>query len=296
MIRTLIRTNRKPLIWAALFIIVIVALLSVWYRNIYSDPRRVFDAMLENSLRTQSVTKQIVQGDESQSLDQKVRLQIGEKHVVQGLTTLSQAGQASATVVTESIGTPTSDYVRYRSIETNQKSVDGGDLDFSKVLGVWGKSEPAGETAGELYNETTLSVIPFGNLSAENRHTLMGMISAMDVYKVEYANVRRSNVNGRPTYEYTVKVLPEAYVTLLKTYAQMAGLTQLRNIDPANYQNANALEFKVTVDIRTRRLSGIVYESGRKENYLAYGTEAEVVLPKDTVTVEELQSRIQTVQ
>lgn len=252
--------------------------------------------MLENSLRTSSVTKQIIQGDDSQSLDQKVRLQAGEKHVVQGLTTLSQSGQASATVVTESIGTPTSDFVRYRSIETNQKSADGGDLDFSNVIGVWGRSESSGDTAGELYNETTLSVIPFGNLSAENRRTLMEMINSMDVYKVEYANVRRGSVNGRPAYEYTVKVLPEAYVTLLKAYAQMVGLTQLRNINPANYQNANALEFKVTVDIRTRRLSSVSYESGRKENYIAYGTEAEVVLPKETVTVEELQSRIQEVQ
>lgn len=252
--------------------------------------------MLENSLRTSSVTRQILQGDESQSLDQKVRLQTGAVHVAQSLTTLTQTGSASAKVVTESIGTPTNDFVRYRSIETNQKSAEGGELDFSKVLGVWGKSEASGETAGELYNESTLGVIPFGNLSAEDRQKLMDMVNRLEVYKVDYVNVVRGRENGRPTYEYSVKVLPEAYVSVLKEFARMAGLTQLRNIDPANYKNANALEFKVVVDVRTRRLSSITYESGRHENFISYGNEADVELPKDTVTVDELQTLIQEVQ
>ncbi|MBA3758759.1 hypothetical protein H0X10_03955, partial [Candidatus Saccharibacteria bacterium] len=119
MITTLIRANRKLLIWSALLILLIFAGLTVWYRNIYSDPRNVFQAMLENSLRTGSVTKEIVQADESQTLDQRVRLLTGDNHTVQGVTNLSQTGLASAKVVTESLGTPTSDFVRYKSIETD---------------------------------------------------------------------------------------------------------------------------------------------------------------------------------
>lgn len=296
MIRNLIRKNRKPITWSVLIIIVILGSLALWYKNIYSDPRRVFNAMLENSLRVASVTKQVEQGDESQTLNQQIRLQAGSMHVAQSLTNLSQKGLASANVVTESIGTPTSDYVRYRSIETDQKSATGGNLDFSKVLGVWGKSEASGETSGELYNETILGVIPFGNLSASDRQKLIFMVSSLDVYKVEYANVKRVTVNGRPTYEYRVKVLPEAYVTMLKSYARMAGLTQLRDINPANYADASAIEFTVTVDVITRRLSSVVYESGRQENYVSYGNEVGVKLPEDAVSVDELQQRIQQVQ
>lgn len=296
MIRTLIRTNRKPITWALLLAVAFIALFAVWYKNIYSDPRSVFNAMIENSLRTSSVTKRIVQGDESQALDQKVRLQIGEMHLVQGLTELSQTGVASAQVTTESIGTPTSDFVRYRSINTDQKSAAGGELDFSNVIGVWGKTEAEGETTGELYNESTLGVIPIGNLSAEDRQKLMNLITATDVYKVEYANVKRVSANGRPAYEYTVKVLPVAYVTLLKNYAQMVGLTQLQDIDPARYENSNAIEFTVTVDIMTRRLATTTYQNGRQENYISYGGTTRVAVPKETIPVEELQQRIQEVQ
>ena len=296
MIRTLIRANRKTLIWTAILIIAILAALTVWYKNIYSDPRRVFQAMLENSLRTTSVTKQVIQGDEVQSLDQVARLQNGEDHNVQSITTLSQSGSSSATVVTESIGTPTNDFVRYRSIDTDQRSTDGGDLDFSQVLGVWGNTAASGETTGELYNETVLGVIPIGNVPAEDREKLMEMISELDVYKVEYSNVKRGTVNGRASYEYTVKVLPEAYVTLLKAYASAVGLTHLQNINPASYENSDPIEFKVVVDIMSHRLAKITYGTGRVENYFAYGNTVPLSLPEETITVEELQQRVQSVQ
>ncbi|MBA3758887.1 hypothetical protein H0X10_04665, partial [Candidatus Saccharibacteria bacterium] len=184
----------------------------------------------------------------------------------------------------------------YKSIETDQKSASGEALDFSKVLGVWGKSEAGNETSGELYNETTLGVIPVGNLFAPDRKKLLELASSLDVYKVEYANINRTTINGRPAYEYTVKVLPSAYVTLLKAYAEAVGLTHLRNIDPANYENADSIEFKLLVDVRTRRLASIVYANGRMEKYVAYGTQATVDLPKETIPVEELQERIQQVQ
>jgi hypothetical protein len=296
MITTFLRAQRIRIFWVVVVLLALLAGLIVWYKNIYSDPRRVFDAMLENSLRTTSVTKQIIQGDESQSLDQRLRLQNGEVHTVQGVTDLRQTGLASAEVITESIGTPTADFVRYRSINTDQKREDGGELDFSKVLDVWGRTEASQETSGELYNETVLGVIPIGNMPAADRKKLLELARELEVYKVEYARVQRTVTNGRPTYEYTVKVLPEAYVTFLKAYAQSVGLTHLRNIRAADYKDATPLEFKVVVDVYSRRLSSINYASGRNERYLDYGQQTDVVVPKDSVTVEELQSLIQQVQ
>jgi hypothetical protein len=296
MIKTFFRAQRTRIFWVAVVLLALLAGSVVWYKNIYSDPRRVFDAMLENSLRTASVTKQVIQSEDSQSLDQRLRLQNGENHTVQGVTDLRQTGLASAEVVTESIGTPTADFVRYRSIHTDQKSEDGGELDFSKVLNVWGRTEAAQETSGELYNETVLGVIPIGNLPTAERKKLLDLARELEVYKVEYARVQRTVTNGRPTYEYTVKVLPEAYVTFLKAYADAVGLTHLRNVRAADYENATPLEFKVSVDVYSRRLSSISYASGRSENYLNYGQRVDVDIPKDSVTVEELQTLIQQVQ
>lgn len=296
MITTFLRAQRTRIFWLVILLIAVLFGLNAWYKSFYSEPRAVFNAMIENSLRTGSVTKQIVQEDQSQSLDQTVRLQAGETHRAQSVTMLSQTGLASAEVVTESIGTATGDFVRYRSINTDQKGANGNDLDFSRVLGIWGKTEGSESTSGELYNEMALSVIPLGNVPQSSRRKLMQIVSDLDVYKVEYANVKRGTVNGRPSYEYTVKVNPEDYVTFLKAYAEAVGLTHLKNINPANYASADAIEFKVTVDVRTRRLSSVTYANGRQERYLSYGTHADVELPKDAVTVEELQSRLQEVQ
>lgn len=293
---TFLRAQRARIFWLAVLLVLAFLGLNAWYRAIYSDPRRVFAAMLDNSLRSGSVTKQIVQGDESQSLEQKVRIQAGEQHVAQSVTMLSQTGLANAEVTTESIGTPTADFVRYLSIQTDQKSTSGKDLNFSNVIGVWGKAEATGTTTGELYNESVLGVIPIGNLSASDRKKLVTLAQELDVYKVEYANVERGTINGRPSYEYTVKVLPAAYVALLKTYAEMSGLTHLKGINPSSYENAEPIEFKVAVDVRTRRLASITYANGRKENYISYGSKPQVTLPSDPVTIDELQSRLQDIE
>ncbi len=293
---TFLSAQRTRILWLVIILGFIGVGLTYFYRHTYSDPRRVFNAMLENSLRTSSVTKQVKQNTEGQTLDQKVRLQLGGRHIAQGMTALTQTGAASANVTTESLGTPTSDFVRYRSIETDQKNEAGETLDFSQILGVWGRTENAETTSGELYNELVLGVIPIGNLSANDRKKLLQEMIELDVYKVEYENVQRGTVNGRPAYNYSVKVLPEAYVTLLKSYAIKVGLTHLENINPQNYANAESIEFTVSIDVLTRRLASIEYGSGRQESYTAYGTEADVSLPTDTVSIEELQSRLQNIQ
>lgn len=297
MITSFIRAQRTRIFWGVVLILVVVLGVNAWYSAIYTDPRRVFNAMIENSLTTSSVTKQITQGDDSQSLNQTTHLQVGDEHVVRGITFLSQKGLASAEVVTESIGTPTTDYVRYKSIDTDQKGTEGNELDFSEVVGAWGESPGAGQTTGELYNETTLGVIPFGNVhSSEQREALMRLVSDMDVYKVEYANVTEVTHNGRPVYEYTVKVLPEDYVTYLKAYASAVGLTHLQNVNPAQYANAEPIEFTVQVDVLSRRLAGIIYSNGRQEQYISYGGYVPVSKPAQTISVDELQNRIQSVQ
>lgn len=296
MITSFLRAQRTRIIWVGILLVLLLLGLNAWYRAIYADPRRVFAAMLDNSLRTGSVSKQIVQGDEAQSLNQRVRVQTGEQHVAQSITELSQSGLANAQVVTESIGTPTADFVRYASIQTDQKSAGGNELDFSKVIGVWGKAGATGSTSGELYNESVLGVIPIGNLPADKRHKLVALAQELDVYKVEYANVVRGTKDGRPTYEYTVKVLPAAYVTLLKVYAEMSGLTHLKNINPQSYESADPIEFKVVVDVMTRRLATINYANGRTENYVSYGSKPQVALPNDPVTIEELQLRLQDIE
>jgi hypothetical protein len=287
---------RKVLVVVLILVVAVLGGLGAYYKNVYSDPEVVFNAMIENSLRSGSIVKHINQEDETQSVDQIMRLQQGEQHIAQGLTNLTQTGFSTAEVETESIGTPTTDYVRYRSIETDQKSQDGSDLDFSKVVGIWGVTEATESTSGELYNELALGVIPSGKLPADERAELLKIIKENNVYEVDYNNVARTTVNGRPTYEYTVKVSPEPYIGLLKEFAKAIGLTHLDEINPEDYKGAEPLEFKLSVDVLTRRVNTVTYSSGRTESYESFGGRKEVDEPTDTITINELQTLIQEVQ
>lgn len=281
-----------------LTILLLIGTVWAWWHFIYSNPQRVFTGMLENNLRTSSVTRLRVQQSGNQRLEQYVRLNTGADDIAQGRSTITQTGNVTAKVDTESIGTPTADYVRYTDIHTNQKDQNGKDLDFSKVLNIWGKSETSrDDTLGELYSESSLGVVPFGNLTAAQRAELMHIIKDRNVYKADFANVKRGNVNGRPQYAYTVEVDPEGYVTMLKKFGEFMGLTQTQSLDPAEYKGAQALQFRITIDVWSRHLSSLSYQtSSRQEAYGGYGIVSHVALPQDTIPVDELQDRVQSIQ
>ena len=285
-----------------LFLFGILALLVtgyLWWRQVYSSPRNVFDAMLENSFSTSGVAKLVSQESGSQTFDQKSAVQTSDRKIAASQTTLSQQFEEAATVVTETVGTPDSDFVRYSKIETSQTSQDGKPLDFSSVLGVWGRSAQAqqGATSGELYGETVLGIVPFGYLPQSQRQEIMRLIRDKNVYEIDYAKVKREIKNGRPVYIYEVEVMPEHYVEMLKAFAGMVGLNQLEQFDPAAYGEAPALHFNLSVDVWSRQLVTAEYvDSGRTETYTSYGARVKADIPEDTITVEELQTRLQSIQ
>ncbi len=272
-----------------------------WWHFIRSNPERVFNAMLTNNLRTTSVTRKITQSSGEQSLEQTVQLFMAPGHITHGRTTLTQTGDESAVVVTETIGTPFIDYIRYLDIVSNQKNEKGEKLNFSNIKNLWGKSPVVSgaedQTTGELYNESVLGVVPFANLPADQRERLLEFMKSNEVYKPDYANVERVIKNGRPSYIYTVAVEPAAYVALLKELAREVGLNQLEGVDPSVYKNSSPLSFQLVVDVWSRQLSGIIYNNGaRVEELTSYGAKGNAVVPENTIPLRELQNRVQSIQ
>ncbi len=272
----------------------------IWWNRVYTNPQRVFTGMLENSLRTNGVSRHVVQTGNGQDLNEISQLSIGASQTAQSLTTLTQGSDASTVVQTETIGTPTRDYTRYTSIQTDQKSTSGQSLDFSKVLGVWGDNENDSDktvTNGELYNESTLGIVPFGNLSAKSRSQLLKSIADNNVYEVDYSKVARQRHGLRQVYVYTVNVDASKYVQVLKDFAKASGLNHLESLDPANYTGSDKLNFTLSVDVLSRQLTRIVYADGsRTEDLSGYNAIKNVNLPTDTITIDELQSRLQQIQ
>lgn len=295
-------TNLWTAVSAGAAVVVLLVSGWAWWHYVRSNPERTFHAAVENNFRTQGVSRFVSQKGEGQSLEQNVQLSLGVERAAHGYTTIKQeAFDSSASVKTETISLPSAEYVRYKQIETSQKNDKGQKLDFSSLIDIWGKSTFEGtQGTGEVYSESILGVVPTGNLSATDRAALMELINKENVYQFDSDKVERTKENGRPVYVYQVTVSPEAYIKMLKQFAKAMGMKQLDDLDPANYRNAQALEFKVRVDVWSQQLAGVIYGEGqsveRTERMTSYGVFRGVDIPENTIPVQELQTKLQNIK
>jgi hypothetical protein len=286
----------KPLFLAATLLLVLT--LFVWWQFVRNDPERTFEAMLNNSLRTSSVTRTIRQQSGLQQLEQTIYFQNQPEPIANSITEIRQTGSVTANVVTESIGLPQTDFVRYVQIQTSQEAEGGGQLDYGDVENIWGKDEVTGESSlAELYGDSALGVIPMANLNQQQRAALLQTIEELNVYDIDYNTVEKFTENGRQYYGYTVGVNPQSYVRMLQEYARYVGLTQLEGLDTDQFSGSPVLTFNIAVDVLTQRLYTLNTAGGeRQERFGSYGVVREVEIPEETISVQELQSRVQQVQ
>lgn len=269
----------------------------VWWQQVYRDPKNVFEQMLRNSLNTKVVSRQIVQKSTGQELDQRMQINTGENPVVTAQTDITQTGQITAKITTESIGTPDIDYVRYLNIETSQMSaIDDEPLDFSALLGIWGINEAVEQSQGQLYNEAVLGVVPFGIVSPDKIDELVTR-AINDVYKIDYDNVEYATRQGRDVIVYKVSINTQVYVDFLKEFSRSVGLTQLENVDSANFASSTGLNITVTVSASARNLVAISFDdTSREETFYDYRKASIVELPQESIPTRELEEKLQQVQ
>jgi hypothetical protein len=264
-----------------------------WWHYVRSNPERTFYAAVENSLRTQGFTKKVTQDSGDQKLEQGVQYSSGAQNVAHGFTTVTQTGDTNANIKTEVISNPKEEYIRYTTINTDQKKPDGSALDFTQLVNKWGKADST--RGGDLYVETTLNVVPAGNLPADKRQPLMKMIRDKQVYKLD--NIQRALENGRPVYTYDVTVATETYVQMLKDFDKATGMARLESVDPATYKDSEPMTFQVKIDVWSQQLTQVNYAGGQRvEGFGSHGITRTVDLPTDYIPIEELQSRLQAVQ
>lgn len=269
-----------------------------WWHFTYSNPKRVFWQMVDNALQTNGFTKEIVQHGQAQNLDQKTLAILQPKQIASGKNEIKQAGAGGFDVVTDILGTPKADYIRYSSIKTDQKNAQGKPMDYSSITGVWGKTDAgAGTTNGQLYSQMVLAAVPFGDLAKQQRKELEDIMRTKSVYVTDYSTATRRIRNGRPVYSYDVSVNAEAYIIMLKKYASFVGLSNLDQTNPADYNNTRPIKFQFEVDVWTRGISVIRYGNGREEHYSGFGIHPpKTGVPSKSISTEELQQRIQTLR
>lgn len=272
----------------------------LWWHAVYSSPQNTFERMLENSLSTTSVTKIISQSNNGQTTSQSVQIITAPQHTIHSINKIEQDVGGKTVIVTEETNTPQADFVRYNSIETQQKSESGQSFDFSTVLGIWGKTDYNSKNPyaqSTVYSQNVFGVVPIANLPLEKRQKLLNQITNDNVYKVDYANVAAKIENHRPTYTYTVTVTPVSYIKMVKILGQYVGLKQLEQLDPARYAGAQPVSFGFKVDVWSGQLLSVSYPgSDRQESYTAYGQIENLVMPSSTIPLNQLQDRLQQIQ
>ncbi len=287
-----------------LIIVCSVLLLGVsgwtYYSQVYTQPTKVFERMLSTSFSTPGVTTTSTEGDSSQQLVEITQLVTSPKPLIHvGSSLISDGGET--VVNTETIDTPKDYFIKYSGIKTSQKTADGKDFNFSKVINIWGKTDaidPASEGA-QLFNRTILHIVPTANLNPIQRKELINKILKDKVYTVDYSKVKRQTIAGRPVYSYDVSLQPAPYLTMLKTFAKDIGFkfAQLEQANPEKFKDQPPQTFTFDVDVWSGELTKIVFtkESSRSEVYGAYGARTRIEPPAQSISVEELRSRLEQI-
>jgi len=274
----------------------------LWFQLVYKDPQRVFESMLRGTMSVTGYTKETIteQGD-TKNVEVR-RLQFGTEPVSE--TTVTQQ-TANTTVKTETISTLDQQYVRFADIQTEQKTPDGEDIDFSSVVGIWGKGQQAERAANGPFVGDAISgsdqytlVIPMGNLQAEDRPALLQYLLDNHVFVPTYGEMRRETVNGRQVYAYPVQLQMQTYVEYLKRFGQAMGAAEyVSGLDPSQYAGIAPQNVTMYVDPLSRQLVRFDYNAGiaRQDTFSSYGLMRTIEAPRETIDATELQQRINQV-
>ncbi len=286
----------------ALGIVIFVLCGFLWLNYLHKDTTNVFNGMLRGSLSTAGVTKTVSEKSEGSDFSQITQLQIGAENFSRGRTRLTQEvnGQANI-VVTETIGTPNADFVRYADIQVpNDPKLQE---QYKKASGIWGKSITTddGSFKARYFSEALLilGIVPIGNVSAAQREELLTYLKDNKVYTIDpLKEIKKESIDGREVYVYPVKLKLQAYVTYLQKFAGAIGLGEVPGLDPEAYAGAADTSIEMAIDPISRQLLRVTYADNpnRTETYGSYGVLADDKLPEDTISLSELQSKVQQLQ
>lgn len=283
----------KLLVFAAA--IVVLVSLWTWWQYVYTSSDRTFWGMMNRNLMTNAYGKVTDQSADGDQVRQASAFDYASQQRVAGQTLLNRGtGDQYTHVVTDTVGTPGTDYVRYTEIKTGQKDENGNPLNFSQVEGVWGVADSGSPTGGQLFGDMALGILPIARLDADQRSNVMNSIRTSNAYSINNVTEKTTNFLGRKSYTYDVTVHVRGYVTALKQFATATGMKNLDTIDPATYSEDREAKLLITVDSWSRQVTKVEYpDSGRVEDFAGLGSVQRLAeVPTKTITVDELQQRL----
>lgn len=265
----------------------------LWWHFGYLGNQSVFWGAMTNNLRIAGVTKENKSSAQGQGFQQTDQIVLGAQNVVKSVGVVSETNnnQEVSRVVTETLATPNANFSRYTAIKTSQVGQNGKPFNFGPVLNVWAKQDA--NSGNNAFTQAVLDIAPLANLSPKQQQQVIAQMKRDNTYQVDFNAVTKRTVSGKTIYDYNVNVSAEAYFKTAKLIDAMMGLNQLKSVDPAQYKNAQPVQFVFSVDARAHQLAGITYVSNqRTETFSNYGAQPKIDIPSKTITGAELQARL----
>lgn len=273
-----------------LSVALLVVSVAAHWKFIASDPEVVFKSMIKNSLQTNSVTKSIESGDDSDRNRQIISLRFNPSVGVEANYEIEKT-QNDTRVFTKTnvIGTRDADYIRYAKIETPEVSKEK----IKDIEGVWAKvgGEKNDPQRPSVFNDAVFSIILFANLGDKDADELVTKLIDGGAYKILDGESGFSN--GRATSTINIQVYPKKFVDSLKLYGEKTGYVDTAGLETESFSD-QAVDIQVKVDLASKQLQEISYSGGAKiEKYASHGQYSKITTPNKTISFIELSSKLQ---
>jgi hypothetical protein len=273
-----------------------VLLVGLMFLNKPSSSDEVFNQAIENQLSAQNIyrSRTIEEGKSSQKQVTVVNFSNKENPISHDLVEINNQSQGQdVQVITEGIGTPKADYIRYIKLDgTGSKSA-------SSIIGKWAKNESTStQPAQFLDNAIFGSPLMTGPLSNSTRSFIMNEVTNNEAIKIKSVDTN-AQVDGKKVYKYTVDLNLKSYIPLYKKYLSELGLGKTAEKLTAPQTDSN-LQMVIYIDPVTKKI--IKAESPQDaEGGGEYYTNEKFIIPpavpsKIGVSVEDLQNALSSGQ
>lgn len=279
----------RKLLFSIITLAVLIFGLQLWYNKVYADPQRVFWNMIDNNLSTVGFTKETPQPACVPNAQSTNILQTTFAPSL-GVRCITSIEQGIIKLTVESIGTTQADYVHYSNVKTTGE--DPKTDKYSRIYGMWLKNNGNETATASLYSHILNSPVLFGNFSSQQREKITK--SLWSVYNVDYKKLDSQRNGLKETYVYTVTVPLRKFAEAEKLYAETLNLPLANQINPGAYPADRKVNVKLTVDVLSRQLKEVEFQNVI-EKYSGYGINQTLNIPKQTVSLQQLQNAFQNV-
>ncbi len=257
-----------------------------WYTNTYLNPERTFWSTINHNLKTGHVTRTSEQSYQTQTLKQITDVQYYPELAARSVVIINNS-ETKEKVVTETIGTPKADYLRYTTLETANMSGDP-----KNILNVWAVQQASESSQPQILNDALVgSILMFGNLNKSQREEILNMLQKSNAFE-KHELLEKTTEGGKKVYKYKIVINLAKYIEVYKKYLGFLGQEDIAKSLGTQDPNAK-FEAVLSVNAASRRPTHLKSADNQQaESYSNFGYYKPIETPDTKVTVSELQKRL----